>query len=51
MKFATSGLNLSLTSDKTNYRANDTASFIIVASQGCFLTLVNLALKKALVRL
>lgn len=42
VKFATSGLNLSLTSDKTNYRANDTASFIIVASQGCFLTLVNL---------
>jgi hypothetical protein len=41
-KFATSGLNLSLTSDKTNYRANDTATFTIVSSQDCYLTLINL---------
>jgi hypothetical protein len=41
-KFATSGLDLSLTSDKTVYHANDTASFTIVSSQACFLTLVNL---------
>lgn len=41
-KFATTGLNLALTSDKTNYRANDTASFTIVSSQDCFLTLIDL---------
>jgi hypothetical protein len=41
-KFVTTGLNLSLTSDKTVYRANDTANFTVVSSQDCFLTLVNL---------
>ena len=41
-KFATTGLNLSLTSDKNVYRANDTANFTVVSSQDCFLTLVNL---------
>jgi hypothetical protein len=41
-KFATTGLNLSLTSDKNVYRANDTANFSVVSSQDCFLTLVNL---------
>jgi Domain of unknown function (DUF4384) len=41
-KFATTGLNLSLMSDKIVYRANDTANFSVVSSQDCFLTLVNL---------
>jgi hypothetical protein len=41
-KYVSTGLNLSLTSDKPAYHANDTATFTVVSSQDCYLTLVDL---------
>jgi Domain of unknown function (DUF4384) len=41
-KFATTGLTLTLTSDKTAYRVNETATFAVESSEPCFLTLIDL---------
>jgi hypothetical protein len=39
---APTGLAVTLTSDKETYRRNDTPDFTVIASQDCYLTLLNL---------